>query len=159
ARAPTDVGLARIAFGQRFFLGRAGVDQRQGHVGLALLDVDAAGDRTQRATPAAEVAEHAADRRPGAAAARILVGRNDVRLEEIVRRLDLALAHVRAALQLTVVGERALHRAAVHRPVAVDHAEATRLRDEHLDDRLGAAEVQFAPPFLVGRNDGERADA
>src|SRR6185312_15433010 len=112
ASAPADVGLARIAFGQRLLLGGSRVDQRQGHVRFALLDVDPADQTADRSTPAAEVAEKAADRRSGAAAARILVRADDVRLEEIIRRLDLAPAHVRAGLQLAAVGQRALHVAA-----------------------------------------------
>src|SRR3954454_4746762 len=45
------VALAEIAFGERLFLGRASVDQRQRYVGLAFLDVDAAGDRANGACP------------------------------------------------------------------------------------------------------------
>ena len=61
-------------------------------------------------------------------------------------------------LQLALLGHRALHRPALHRAAAVDHGEAARLLDEHLDDRLGAAEVELAPPLLVGLDDRERAD-
>src|SRR4051794_26736256 len=37
ARGPAQAGLAEIAFGQRFLLGGAGVDQAERDVGLALL--------------------------------------------------------------------------------------------------------------------------
>src|SRR5439155_25334288 len=106
ARAPADVALARIAFGQRFFFGRPAVDQRQRDVGLALFDVDPAGKRTDRAPAAAEMAEQPADRGSSATAAAILVGADDVGLQEVIRGLNLALAVARAALQLTLVGER-----------------------------------------------------
>src|SRR5207342_2793014 len=69
AGAPTDVALAGIAFGQRFLFGGPPVDKAQRDVGLALLDVDSAGERPDRAAPAAEVAEKPADRRSGSAAA------------------------------------------------------------------------------------------
>jgi hypothetical protein len=137
---------------------RAGIDQRQGHRRFALLDVDAARHRADRAAPAPKVAEDAADRRAGATAARILVGLDDVGLEQEVSRLHLALAHVRPGLQLAAVGKRALHVAALHRAVAVDQREAAGLLHEHLDDRFGRAEVVLAPPLLVGRNDRHRSE-
>src|SRR4051812_42540671 len=71
AGAPADVALAEIALGERFLLGGAGVDEGQSDAGLALLDVDAAGDAADHARRAAEVAEDPADRRAGAAAARL----------------------------------------------------------------------------------------
>ena len=64
-----------------------------------------------------------------------------------------------ALLKLALLGHCALHRPAVHRASAVDHREASRLLDEHLDDRLGAAEVIGVPPFVVGRDDRQRSDA
>jgi len=76
--------------------------------------------------------------------------------EEIVR--GAALAARQLGVRIALVGKRALHGPALHRPVAVDHGEAARLLDEDLDDRLGAAEIEFAPPFLVGRDDRQRAD-
>src|SRR4249919_1977641 len=70
ACAPADVLLAGIALGHRHVFGRPGVDQVKRDRRLALLDVDTAGERTNRAAPAAEVAEQAADRRASTAAAR-----------------------------------------------------------------------------------------
>src|SRR3546814_18030787 len=49
APAEREIGFAGIAFGQPFLLGGAGIDQRQRDIGLSLLDVDAAGDRSQSA--------------------------------------------------------------------------------------------------------------
>src|SRR6185369_10565127 len=100
AGAPADVALAEIALGESFLLGGAGVDEGQGDAGLALLDVDPTRDRSDGAAPAAEVAEDSAGDRPDVAAARIFVGADDVGLEEIIGRLDLAGAHVRPALKL-----------------------------------------------------------
>src|SRR5213075_1428161 len=114
AGAPADVLLAGIALGQRHVLGGAGVDEVERDRRLALLDVDAAGQRADRAAPAAEMAEDAANRRARAAAAAILVGGDDVRLHEIIRRLHLAATDVRAGLQLAIVGHRPLHRPAAH---------------------------------------------
>ena len=107
------------------------------------------------ATGAAEQAADALRRGADAAAARILVGGDDVGLEEIFGGLDLALAELDSGLQLALLGERPLHRPALHRAAAVDDGEAARLLDEHLDDRLGAAEVQLAPPLVLGLDDGE----
>src|SRR5688572_10051898 len=70
AGAPADVLLAGIAFDDEF-LGGAGVDHRQGDVGLALLDVDAAKDTADEAAAAAEQAAKRARRHAYAAAARI----------------------------------------------------------------------------------------
>jgi hypothetical protein len=104
------------------------------------------------------MAEQAADRRAAAAAARVLVGGDDVGLHEIVGRLDLAAADVGAGLQLAVVGHRPFHRAAAHGAAPVDEGEALRVLHEDLDDRLGAAEVVLAPPLIVGLDDRQRAE-
>ena len=76
--------------------------------------------QTAAEQPAANPAQEPAH----AAAARIAIGRDDVGLKEIVRRLDLALAQVRSGLQLALIGHRAFHRPALHRAAAVDQAEA-----------------------------------
>src|SRR6201985_3663965 len=94
ARAEADVRLARIAFGKPFLLGGSGVDQRQCHIGFALVDVDPASDPADGICPSVRMAKNSAERRAHSAAARILVAADDIRLEEIVRRLDLAGAHV-----------------------------------------------------------------
>ncbi len=105
------------------------------------------------------MAENPTDRSSRAATPGIFVGADDVRLEEIVCSLDLPFSEVRAPLQLALLGERALHRAAVHRAVSIDEAEAARLLYENFDDRFGASKIELSPPFLVGRDDGERAYA
>src|SRR5439155_25053068 len=101
--------------------------------GLLLVDADAAGDRAERAVPE-EPAECAAE----IASAAIGVLRDDVRNDEIIGGLHLAAADVGAALQLAIIGQRALDIAALQALVAVDQAEAARFHHEQFDDRLGA---------------------
>jgi len=146
---PAQVGLARIALRQCFFSGRARVDDRQGDGRFALLHVDAACGRTDRTASAAE----------RAAAARIVVGGNDIGLQEIIGGLDLGFAEVGSLLQFALVGHGALHRAALHAATAVDHAETTRVLDEHLEERLGAAEFIFTRPLVVRFDDRDPAKA
>ena len=105
------------------------------------------------------MAKKAANCSSGSATARILVGADDVGLKKIVSRFHLAFAEARAPLKLTLFGKRALHGAAVHRTVAIDHREASRLLYEDLDNCLGAAKVQLAPPFLVGWDDRKCSNA
>ncbi len=44
------------------------------------------------------------------------------------------------------------------RGTTIDETEATGLLDEQFDDRLGAAEIELAPPLLVRLNDRECAE-
>ena len=132
-----------------------GYDHAERHTGLALLDVDSADDAADHASRATaeQTADCAAEARADPAAARIAVGRDNVGLEEIIGGLDLALADIAAALKLAIISQRTLHRAALHRAAAVDDSETARALDEDLDDRLGAAEIELAPPFIVGLDD------
>jgi hypothetical protein len=121
-----------------------------------LLDVDAAGEcAAKRPSRPNEAAERAGRRR----CRRYSCWRDDVGLQEIIGGLDLALADVGAALQLAIGRPSPFpSRGSASRQAAVDQAEAARLLDEHLDDRLGAAEIELAPPLLVGLDDRERAE-
>src|SRR5690606_39027008 len=141
--APAHVRLAGIAFGEGFLDRGAGIDDGERDIRLALADIDAAGNPAGGA--AEEAAGHAAEHAAKAAAAGIGIGGDDVRLDEIVGRADLAEPDILAVLQFALFFQRALHRAALHRAAAIDESEAARTLHEAAQNGFGDGELVNEP--------------
>ncbi len=155
AAAEADVVLLGQPFGHVLLLGGTGVDQGDQGVGAGGLD----GNPAEHAAEAAKVVAEAAERRARqSAAAGIGIGVHDVGDDDVVGGLDLAAAHVGAALQLAVVGHGALLVAHGQGLTAGDHAEAVGATGQKLDQGLGIGEPEGAPPIALGVLDGDGAD-